>query len=131
MTNFTSIETPIRDLVALVYACVELNLNLIPDAWCRGHGGTVLQAAFVIRLRGPHDIAVDFPSEAGGTYVLTTDWHDGHVASEVGVGCCDLLEAYDFHRSRRQREADALELGSTGRIEANVPILLTAEGGTP
>ena len=131
MTNFTSIETPIRDLVALVYACVELNLNLIPDAWCRGHGGTVLQAGFVIRLRGPHDIAVDFPSEAGGTYVLTTDWHDGHVASEVGVGCCALLEAYDFHRTRRQREADALDLGSTGRIEANVPILLTAEGGTP
>ncbi|MEI7912192.1 MAG: hypothetical protein WCK77_21375, partial [Verrucomicrobiota bacterium] len=71
MTNFTSIETPIRDLASLVYACVELNLNLVPGAWCRGHEGSVLQAAFVVRLRGPHDVAVDFPNEPGGTYVLT------------------------------------------------------------
>ena len=47
MTQFTTIEAPIRDLVALIYACVALNLDLVPDAWCRGHGGTVLQAAFV------------------------------------------------------------------------------------
>ena len=120
MSNFTTVEAPIRDLVALVYACVGLNLNLIPDAWCCGHGGTVLQAAFVIRLRGPHDIAVDFPVESGGTYVLTTDWHDGHVAREVGVGCGDLLEAYDFHRTRREREAQALALGTTEGGRVNV-----------
>ena len=115
MTNFTTIETPIRDLVALVYACVGLNLDIVPDAWCRGHGGSVRQAEYVIRLRGPHDIAVDPAEVAGGTYVLTTDWGDGHVAREVGIGCCDLLEAYDFHRNRRQREAQALDLGTTNR----------------
>ena len=130
MTQFTTIEAPIRDLVALIYACVALNLDLVPDAWCRGQGGSVLQAAFVIRLRGPHDIAVDFPDESGGTYVLTTDWHDGHVAREVGVGCGDLLEAYDFHRTRRQREAQSQSLHATGRIEADGPFLPTMEGGT-
>jgi len=129
MHNFSTIETPIRDLVALVYACVGLNLDLVPDAWCRGQGGSVRPAEYVIRLRGPHDIAVD-PLDEGGGYVLTTDWRDGHVASELGVGCCDLLEEYDFHRTRRQREARALDLDASGRIEANGPILLATEGGT-
>ena len=36
MTNFSTIETPIRDIVALVYACVGLNLRFVPDSWCRG-----------------------------------------------------------------------------------------------
>jgi len=130
MINFTTIETPIRDIIALVYACVGLDINLVPDAWCRGHGGSVRSAEYVIRLRGPHDIAVDPSDVAGGTYVLTADWGDGHVAREVGVGCCELLEAYDFHRKRRQREAQALDLDAIGRIEANGPILLTVEGGT-
>jgi len=123
MHNFTTIETPIRDIVALVYACVGLNLDLVPDARCRAHGGTVREAEYVIRLRGPHDIAVDPLSEGGG-YVLTTDWRDGHVAREVGVGCRDLLEAYAFHRTRRQREAREID------IDANGPILPTTEGGT-
>ncbi|MEI7910647.1 MAG: hypothetical protein WCK77_13505 [Verrucomicrobiota bacterium] len=110
MTNFTTIETPIRDLVALVYACVGLNLDIVPDAWCRGYGGNVIQAEYVIRLRGPHDIAVDQSNDIGGSYVLTTDWRDGHVAREVGVGCGELLQAYEFHKNRREREAQALDL---------------------
>jgi len=128
MINFTTIETPIRDIIALVYACVGLDINLVPDAWCRGHGGSVRSAEYVIRLRGPHDIAVDPLTEGG--YVLTTDLRDDHVAREVGVGCRDLLEAYDFHRTRRQREARELDLDASGRIEANDPVLLTLEGGT-
>jgi len=122
MINFTTIETPIRDIIALVYACVGLDINLVPDAWCRGHGGSVRSAEYVIRLRGPHDIAVDPLSEGGG-YVLTTDLRDGHVAREVGVGCRDLLEAYAFHRTRRQREARELDL------DAIEPVLQTLEGG--
>ena len=120
MSNFTTIETGIRDLVTLVYACVGLNLRFVPDAWCRGHGGSVVQAAFVIRLRGPHDIAVDPSNEIGGCYVLTADWQYGHVAREVGVGFRDLLEAYDFHKARREREAQALALGTTEGGRVNV-----------
>ena len=129
MHNFTTIETPIRDIVALVYACVGLNLDLVPDAWCRCQGGSVRSAEYVIRLRGPHDIAVD-PLDEGGGYVLTTDWRDGHVAKEVGAGCCELLEAYASHRTRRQREARALDLDAIGQIETSNPILVTTEGGT-
>ncbi|MEI6607980.1 MAG: hypothetical protein WCP35_21980 [Verrucomicrobiota bacterium] len=120
MSNFTTLESPIRDLVALVHACVGLNLDIVPEAWCRGHGGSVLQAEYVIRLRGPHDIAVDPSSEIGDSYVLTADWQYGHVAREVGVGFCDLLQAYDFHRTRRQREAQALGLGTTDGGRVNV-----------
>ena len=130
MSNFTTIETGIRDLVTLVYACVGLNLRFVPDALCRGHGGSVVQAAFVIRLRGPHDIAVGFPKESGGTYVLTADLRDGHVAREVGAGCRDLLRAYDFHMNRRKREAQSPDPDATGRIEAAGPLLLTVKGGT-
>ena len=68
----------IRDIDALLCACVELGLKLQPDFHCRGYAGVTRRAPYVIQLKGPYDIAVDPSPEKDGSYGLTTDWWDGH-----------------------------------------------------
>jgi Protein of unknown function (DUF1257) len=127
MSHFTSIKTEVRDLDALALACVELDLKLQPDVPCRGYAGVHRKAERTISLRGPYDIAVDPSPEKDGTYALTTDWWDGHVAKEVGVGYGRLLQAYGIHKTFR--EAHARGLRATRRLEADGSVLVTLEGG--
>ncbi|MEI7910152.1 MAG: DUF1257 domain-containing protein [Verrucomicrobiota bacterium] len=133
MSHFTTIQTQIKDLDALHDACAELGIKLAPDTTCRGYAGVVRQAPHVIKLKGPYDIAVEPAKEADGqennrTYGLTTDWWDGHVAKEVGIGYGRLLQSYGVHKTIR--EARARGLRSTRRVEADGSILLTLEGGS-
>ncbi len=127
MSHFTTIQTQIRDIAALVSACVELGLKLVPDSTCRGYAGVIRKAPYVVKLRGPYDIAVEPSPENDGTYGLTTDWWDDHVAKEVGVGYGRLLQSYGVHKTIR--EASMRGLRSTRRVEADGSILLTLEGG--
>ena len=127
MSHFTTIQTQVRDLSALADACTELGVSLVPDADCRGYAGITRKAPHVIRLKGPYDIAVE-PSKANdGTHGLTTDWWDGHVAREVGVGYGRLLQSYGVHKT--EREARLRGLRTTRRVETDGSILLTLEGG--
>ena len=127
MSHFTTIQTQIRDLTALAEACSELGVSLVPDADCRGYAGITRKAPHTIRLKGPYDIAVE-PSKANdGTHGLTTDWWDGHVAREVGVGYGRLLQSYGVHKT--EREARLRGLRTTRRVETDGSILLTLEGG--
>ena len=128
MSHFTTIQTQIRDLGALVDACVELGLKFVPNSTCRGYAGVVRQAPYVIKLRGPYDIAVEPSAEKDGSYGLTTDWWDGHVAKEVGAGFGRLLQSYGVHKTIR--EAALRGLRTTRRTEADGTILLTLEGGS-
>jgi len=128
MSHFTTIQTQIKDLEALHDACAELKLKFFPNSACRGYAGVVRQAPYVIKLRGPYDIAVEPSKEKDGTYGLTTDWWDGHVAKEVGIGYGRLLQAYGVHKTLR--EANLRGLRSTRRVEADGSILLTLEGGS-
>ena len=128
MSHFTSIKTEVRDIDALLQACVELDLKLTPQFPCRGYAGVLRKADYTIELRGPYDIAVDPAPEKDGTYALTTDWWDGHVAKEVGVGYGRLLQAYGIHKTFR--EAHARGLRATRRLEADGTVLVTLEGGS-
>jgi hypothetical protein len=128
MSHFTTIQTQIRDIDALLCACVELGLKLQPDFHCRGYAGVTRRAPYVIQLRGPYDIAVDPSPENDGSYGLTTDWWDGHVAKEVGIGYGRLLQSYGVHKTIR--EAHSRGLRSTRLVEADGSILLTLEGGS-
>ena len=127
MSHFTTIQTRIRDLDALICACVELKLKLVPNSTCRGYAGVVRQAPYVIKLKGPYDIGVEPSKEKDGSYDLTTDWWDGHVAKEVGIGYGRLLQAYGVHKTIR--EAHLRGLRTTRRVEADGSVLLTLEGG--
>lgn len=128
MSHFTTIQTQIRDIDALLCACVELGLKLQPDFHCRGYAGVTRRAPYVIQLKGPYDIAVDPSPEKDGSYGLTTDWWDGHVAREVGIGYGRLLQSYGVHKTIR--EAHSRGLRSTRRVGADGSILLTLEGGS-
>ena len=132
MSHFTTIQTQIKDLEALHDACSELKLKLVEDATCRGYAGVVRQAPYVIKLKGPYDIAVEpakgkDANDNDRTYGLTTDWWDGHVAKEVGSGYGRLLQSYGVHKTIR--EAHSRGLRSTRRVEADGSILLTLQGG--
>ena len=128
MSHFTTVQTQIRDLDALHDACAELGVSLVLDADCRGYAGITRQAPHVIRLKGPYDIAVEPAKENRGTYGLTTDWWDGHVAREVGEGYGRLLQSYGVHKT--MREARLRGLRATRKVEADGSILLTLEGGS-
>lgn len=127
MSHFTTIQTQIRDIEALLCACVELGLKLQPDFHCRGYAGVTRRAPYVIQLKGPYDIAVDPSPENDGSYGLTADWWDGHVAKEVGTGYGRLLQSYGVHKTLR--EAHSRGLRSSRRVEADGSILVTLEGG--
>lgn len=127
MSHFTSIKTEVRDLDALRFACVELELRLTPNFPCRGYAGQIRNAGHTIELKGPYDIAVDPSPENDGTYALTTDWWNGHVEREVGPGYGRLLQAYGVHKTFI--EARKRGLRPTRRQQADGSILVTLEGG--
>ena len=128
MSHFTTIQTQIRDLDALQDACVELGFKFLANAKCRGYAGVTRLAPHVIQLKGSYDIAVEPSPEKDGSYGLTTDWWDGHVAKEVGIGYGRILQSYGVHKT--MREARTRGLRSTRRVEADGSILLTLEGGS-
>ena len=127
MSHFTTIQTRIRDLGALRDACAELGLALLQNTPARGYAGHTRKADHTIRLKGPYDIAVDPAPENDGTYGLTTDWWDGHVAREVGENFGRLLQGYGVHKTLR--EAASRGLRTTRRQEADGSVLLVLEGG--
>lgn len=126
MAPFTSIPTQLRDLDTLADACAELGLSLEPKAKCRGHAGVTRNAAHVIKLKGPYDIAVEPSKEHVGTYDLTTDWCDGHVAKEVGAGFGRLLQTYGIHEILRQARIHGLRV--TRRRKADGSVLVSVKG---
>ena len=128
MSHFTTIQTQIRDLEALSDASVEMGFQLLANTPCRGYAGMTRLAPHVIKLKGPYDIAVEPSKENDGSYGLTTDWWDGHVAKEVGTGYGRLLQSYGIHKT--MREARSRGLRSTRRIEADGSVLLTLKGGS-
>jgi hypothetical protein len=127
MSHFTTIQTQIRDLDALHDACGELGLIMLPNANCRGYAGVTRLAPHVIQLKGPYDVAVDPSPENDGTYGLTTDWWDGHVAREVGIGYGRLLQSYGIHKTLREARNRGLRV--LRKQEQDGSVLLTLEGG--
>ena len=98
MSHFTTIETQVRDTAALRAACAELGVDLIENAVARGYSSNTLKGDYVVRLKGPYDIAVN--RQSGGTFGLTTDWWNGHVEREVGTKYGRLLQLYGVHKAK-------------------------------
>ena len=125
MSHFTTIQTQIRDIDALRDACAELGLELLPNADARGFGQQRRHGEYVIRLKGPYDVAINHETAEGdnkgkGSYGLTTDWWDGHVEREVGPKYGRLLQLYGVHKTmreaRRQRYRVTRKLEQDGSI---------------
>ena len=97
MSHFTTIQTQVRDLDALRSALGELGVTLLENTNARGYENNTLKGDYVIRLKGPYDIALNKTPD--GSYGLTTDWWEGHVEKEVGGKFGRLLQLYGIHKT--------------------------------
>ena len=97
VSHFTTIKTQIKDVEALRSAVNELGLQLLANTTARGYISNKTKGDYVIRLKGPYDIAVN--QQPDRTYGLTTDWWDGHVEKEVGSNFGRLLQLYGIHKA--------------------------------
>jgi len=97
VSHFTTIKTQIKDVEALRSAVNEMGLQLIPDSVARGFINQTVKGDYVIRLTGPYDVALN--QQPDGSFGLTTDWWDGHVAKEVGKDFGRLLQLYGVHKA--------------------------------
>ena len=100
MSHFTEIKTEIRDAKALRAACSELGLNLLENTEARGFNGATRHGEFVIRLKGPYDIALNH--DGSRNFSLSTDWWAGHVEKEVGKNYGRLLQLYGVHKATHE-----------------------------
>src|SRR5258706_9226333 len=100
MSHFTTIKTQIKDIEALRYACQELGLSLLQNAEARGYYENKIKGDFVVRLKGPYDIALN--KQPDGSFGLTADFWQGHVEQEVGEGYGKLLQLYGVHKAIRE-----------------------------
>ena len=100
MSHFTTIKTQIKDIEALRSACQEMGLPLLQNAEARGYYENKTKGDYVIRLKGPYDIAIN--QQPDGTFGLTADLWNGHVENEVGPGYGKLLQLYGVHKATRE-----------------------------
>ena len=97
MSHFTTIKTQIKDIEALRSACQEMGLSLLQNAEARGYYENKTKGDYVIRLKGPYDIALN--KQPDGSFGLTADLWNGHVEQEVGQGYGKLLQLYGVHKA--------------------------------
>ena len=122
MSHFTTIQTQIKDIDALREACRELGLELLQDAEARGYGSAHQRGQFVLRLKGPYDVALN--RQTDGTYGLSTDWWDGHVEKEVGSNYGRLLQLYAVHKTVREARKRGLSLQRTQRTDGSIKLTI-------
>ncbi len=100
MSHFTEIKTQIKDIEALRSACQEMGLTLLQNAEAPGYYENRTKGDYVIRLKGPYDIALN--KQPDGTFGLTADLWNGHIENEVGQGYGKLLQLYGVHKAMRE-----------------------------
>jgi len=100
MSHFATIKTQIKDIEALRSALTELGLPLLQNAEARGYSENKTKGDYVIRLKGPYDIALNMQKD--GSFGLTADFWNGHVEEEVGTNYGKLLQLYGVHKAMRE-----------------------------
>ena len=100
MSHFTTINTQIKDIEALRSACTELGLSVLSKTNARGYVSNTTKGEFVIKLKGPYDIALN--KQKDGAYGITSDLWAGHVEQEVGKSYGRLLQLYAVHKATRE-----------------------------
>jgi hypothetical protein len=122
MSHFTTIHTQIRDLDALRAACDELGLALLPNTTARGYSQQSIPGDFVIRLKGPYDIALN--RQPDQSYALTCDWWDGHVEREAGPNYGRLLQLYGVHKASREARRKGFSVLRQNRKDGHIKLIL-------
>ncbi|TLD71666.1 DUF1257 domain-containing protein [Phragmitibacter flavus] len=123
MSHFVTIQTQIRDVAALQDACTELGVGLEQNANARGFLNQQRHGDYVIRLRGPYDIAAKKLTDSD-SYELSTDWWDGHVEKEVGKDYGHLLQLYAVHKTMREARKKHLRVTRRQEQDGNIKLIL-------
>lgn len=127
MSHFTTIETQIKDIEALRSTCGELGLTLVQNAQARGYGGKSHQGEYVIRLKGPYDIALN--RQTNGSYQLSTDWWNGHVEKEVGKNFGRLLQSYGVWKTTMEASRKGYMVTRQGLKNGSIKVVITGVPG--
>jgi hypothetical protein len=122
MSHFTTIQTQIKDIESLRAASAELDLALLQNADARGFVGTTRHGDYVVRLKGPFDIAVN--QQPDGTFGLTTDWWNGHVEQEVGKEYGRLLQLYGVHKASKEARRKGLSVLRQPQRNGSIKLIL-------
>ncbi|NDF00415.1 MAG: DUF1257 domain-containing protein [Verrucomicrobia bacterium] len=122
MSHFTTIKTQIKDVEALQSAVNELGLQLLANTEARGYLSNKTKGDFVIRLKGPYDVAVN--QQPDHTYGLTTDWWDGHVEREVGKDFGRLLQLYGVHKATMEARKKGLSVLRRPQPNGSIKLVL-------
>lgn len=122
MSHFTTIKTQIKDVAALRSAITELGLELLQSTTARGYVSQTTKGDYVIRLKGPYDIAVN--RQPDGTFGLTTDWWDGHVAQEVGANFGRLLQLYGVHKATAEARKKGMSVQRKPQPNGSIKLVL-------
>lgn len=124
MSHFTNMQTQIKDITALKQAVKELGLGLVENGIARGYKGNSTKGDYVIRLKGPYDVALI--RQTDGTYGIVTDWWAGHVAAEIGHNGGKLLQAYGVNvatnAARKQGHSVTRSIQNDGSIKLTVSV---------
>lgn len=123
MSHFVTIQTKIRDVEALRDACTELGVSLLQNTKARGFIKQQCHGDYVVRLRGPYDIAANRVATTDA-YELSTDWWDGHVEKEVGKDYHRLLQLYAVHKTLREAGRSRLKVTRRNEQDGNIKIIL-------
>ena len=124
MSHFTTIKTEIKDIEALKSACEEMGLPVLENAKARGYYETKTRGDFVIRLKGPYDIAVQ--KQPNGTFGLTSDLYAGHVEQEVGPNYGRLLQVYAVHKAMKEARKKGHLVTRNNKPTGEIKLVITA-----
>ena len=122
MSHFTEIQTQIKDIEALRAACQEMGLTLLQNADARGYYENKTKGEYVIRLKGPYDIAVN--KQADGTFGLNADLWNGHVEKEIGLGYGKLLQLYGVHKASIEARKKGLSVLRRHQPNGSIKLVL-------
>lgn len=123
MSHFTSIKTAIKDIESLKTAVESLGLTLVENQTARGYSGQKLKADYVIKLKGPYDIALK--KQRNDTYEIVTDWWGGHVEKEVGKNAGQLLQNYGIVCAMKIAKERGLEVEHEKMKDGTIRIVAT------
>jgi len=123
MSHFTQIHTRIRDATALRVACAELGLDVAENAEARGYGSNRRTGRYVIRLKGPYDVAVNPTPD--GEFALETDLWQGHVERELGPGLGRLRQLYAVHKASAEARRHGLRVRRQALNDGRIRLALT------
>ena len=124
MSHFTTIKTQIKDIEALRSACGELGLAVLPNAHARGYYENKIKGDYVIRLKGPYDIAANRQPE--GAYGFTADLWAGHVEKEVGKNYGRLLQLYAVHKAIKEARKKGHFVSRSAKQDGSIKLVIAA-----